>query len=237
MFNLQFSFLTPGSLSEYIQDQLSSVYDFCLNIVFQVLLLDGAEVIVENDEVGLCLIFKADDFFDFSLSDEVFWTDFLAELERRWGEYYLGTEDIEQALSHTQHAVEVAEEQEARLDWGLSLRILGEIYLRQSKYQKADSNLNNALKILEELGSDYEAAKTVLVLARLALDKGIGFDRARLEYQVCAVVENIHDPLTHAVLIQPDSDFLLSQVLKRGAEIFITPNVHNVSERLLDRFK
>jgi tetratricopeptide (TPR) repeat protein len=130
----------------------------------------------ENWEQARKTLAESQDLFEAIGSD-----DFLAELERRWGEYYLGTGDIEQAISHTQHAVEVAEEQEARLDWGLSLRVLGEIYLQQSEHQKADSYLKDALKILEELGSDYEAAKTVLVLAKLGLDKGAGFDRAQLE--------------------------------------------------------
>jgi predicted ATPase/class 3 adenylate cyclase len=107
--------------------------------------------------------------------------DFLAELERRWGEYYLGTGEINQALNHTHHAIEVAEEQEARLDWGLSLRVLGEIYLRQGQYDIAQENLQEALSMLEALGSDYEAGKTVLVLTRLALEQGSGFDRQQLE--------------------------------------------------------
>ena len=107
--------------------------------------------------------------------------DFLAELERRWGEYYLGTGDIKQALYHTKHAVEVAEEQEARLDWGLSLRVLGEIYLQQGQHELAQETLQEALSMLEALGSDYEAGKTVLVLTRLALEKGSEFDRQQLE--------------------------------------------------------
>ena len=107
--------------------------------------------------------------------------DFLAELERRWGEYYLGIGNIEQALNHSKHAVEVAEQQEARLDWGLSLRVMGEIYLEQKKYRQAQKTLREAHSILEELGSDYEAAKTVLVLAHLAQEKGEPFDRAELE--------------------------------------------------------
>jgi tetratricopeptide (TPR) repeat protein len=107
--------------------------------------------------------------------------DFLAELERRWGEYYLGTGDIEQALSHTKHAIDVAEEQEARLDWGLSLRVLGEIYMQQGKYKQAHETLQEALKMLEELGSDYEAGKTTLVLCQLALGYGGEIDRKQLE--------------------------------------------------------
>jgi len=107
--------------------------------------------------------------------------DFLAELERRWGEYYLGIGDSKQALSHTKHAVEVAEEQEARLDWGLSLRVMGEIYFKQEKFQQAQETLKEAHTMLEELGSDYEAAKTVLVLARLAQELGEPFDRVELE--------------------------------------------------------
>ena len=60
------------------------------------------------------------------------------------------------------------------------------------------------------------------------------FDRARFEDQLCAVVENIHDPLTHAVLIQPDAKSLLSQALKLRAEIFVASNFHNTSQRFLD---
>ena len=107
--------------------------------------------------------------------------DFLAELDRRWGEYYLGTGDMQQALSRTRHAIQVAEEQEARLDWGLSLRVLGEIHLLQGDFKQAEEYLKEAMTMLTELGSDYEAGKTVLVLARLALEKGSQFDREQLE--------------------------------------------------------
>jgi tetratricopeptide (TPR) repeat protein len=107
--------------------------------------------------------------------------DFLAELERRWGEYHLGTGQVKHALSHTRRAIKIAEEQEARLDWGLSLRVLGEIYLQQGRYKQAYDTLEGALAMLEQLGSDYEAAKTVLVLARLAQESGAELDRVQLE--------------------------------------------------------
>jgi len=107
--------------------------------------------------------------------------DYLSELERRWGEYYLRTGDLEQAITHTRRSIELAEQQEARLDWGISLRVKGEIELTQGKYDVAQETLREALSMLEELGSDYEAGKTVLVLARLAHNKGTDFDREQLE--------------------------------------------------------
>jgi tetratricopeptide (TPR) repeat protein len=77
--------------------------------------------------------------------------------------------------------VEIAEEQEARLDWGISLRVLGEIYMKQGEFDKAREILQEAFTMLEDLGSDYEAGKTTLVLCQLALDSGTGFDRKQLE--------------------------------------------------------
>jgi predicted ATPase/class 3 adenylate cyclase len=108
--------------------------------------------------------------------------DYLAELERRWGEYYLGIGEIALALSHTQRAASVAEEQEARLDWGLALRVLGEIRLQQDEYILAQEALQEAHSILEELGSDYEAAKTVLVMAWVAWQSDGDFDRRQLDW-------------------------------------------------------
>lgn len=139
----------------------------------------------ENWEQSYRTLNESQDLFEAIGSD-----DFLAELERRWGEYYLGTGDIEQALRHTRHAVEVAEEQEARLDWGLSLRVLGGIHLKQGDYDQAQKSLHEALDILEELGSDYEAAKTVLVMAHLALEQRKDFDRIKLE-QACMTFKEL----------------------------------------------
>jgi class 3 adenylate cyclase/tetratricopeptide (TPR) repeat protein len=139
----------------------------------------------ENWEQAKATLSESQGLFDKIGSD-----DFLAELERRWGEYYLGIGDIEQALNHTQRAVEVAKEQEARLDWGLSLRVLGEILLERGDTQAASEKLQEALSILKELGSDYEAAKTSLVIARVALKERKKVDLVSLQ-QAAEVFEDL----------------------------------------------
>jgi class 3 adenylate cyclase/tetratricopeptide (TPR) repeat protein len=51
--------------------------------------------------------------------------DYQPELDRRWAEYYLKVGNLELALDHAQRSVDLATEQEARLELGLSLRTLG----------------------------------------------------------------------------------------------------------------
>ncbi len=93
--------------------------------------------------------------------------DFLSELERRWGEYYLKTGDPEQALAHTQRSIDLAIKQEARLEEGMSRRMLGLVYMAQDKQEAAETELRQSLQILTELNSEYEAARSKLALARL----------------------------------------------------------------------
>ena len=106
--------------------------------------------------------------------------DYLAELERRWGEYYLGIGNIGQALSHTQRSVELAEKQEAPLDIGMTLRVLGEIFTQLKDFDQAEKALLQSYNTLQELGSEYESAKTILALTSLALEMGLDADRDQI---------------------------------------------------------
>jgi len=99
-------------------------------------------------------------------------TEFLPELERRWGEYYLETDDLDEALARTQHSVELAEAQKDRLEAGMSYRILGQVHLARSESELAETALNQSLQILSDLNNEYQAAKTVIPLTKLALENG-----------------------------------------------------------------
>jgi tetratricopeptide (TPR) repeat protein len=95
----------------------------------------------------------------------------LPELERRWGEFYLKTGNHDQALSHLQRSLELAVAQQVGLEEGMSYRVLGQLYLAQGELKAAEAALRQSLSILNE-SSDYEAAKTRLALAHLALKCG-----------------------------------------------------------------
>lgn len=111
--------------------------------------------------------------------------EFLPELERRWGEYYLKTGQPEQALTHVQRSLQLAETQEARLEEGMSYRVLGQVHLARGDYNEAGAALRQSHQILTELNSEFEAAKTVIPLARLALANGSALaERGRLEQAI-----------------------------------------------------
>lgn len=97
-------------------------------------------------------------------SEEIFASigseDFLPELERRWAELYLHTGETDSALGHIRRSLELAVQQEAKLEEGMSCRVLGLIQLAQGQKKPAEISLQRSLKILTELNSTYEIAKT-----------------------------------------------------------------------------
>ena len=110
--------------------------------------------------------------------------DFLAELERRWAELYLKCGDPDQALKHIKRSIDLANEQDANLELGMSLRVLGEIQQDRGEFKAADGALNLSLEILTGLNSDYQAAKTMLSMACLATGKGSQVDREQLDQAI-----------------------------------------------------
>lgn len=104
-----------------------------------------------------------------SIFSEIGSEDFLPELERRWSEFYLHTGKPDQALPHIEHSIELADKLKARLEEGMSYRILGEIRLKQGQFLQAKDALHKSLNMLQDLDSEYEAAKTILALVQLSL--------------------------------------------------------------------
>ena len=118
---------------------------------------------------------KSENLFTESGSD-----DFLPELKRRWGDYYLQTDQLDKALVSTEQSIQLALAQEARLDEGISYRILGEIHRANGHLEEAETALKQSLHILTELESEYESAKTRLSLARFWATKNIASAQAYL---------------------------------------------------------
>jgi tetratricopeptide (TPR) repeat protein len=114
-----------------------------------------------------------------ALFDQVETKGFIAELERRWAEYFLLVGDTERAMRKIDRALELAKKQDQpRL--GLVLRVLGEIQIARSELEEAESTLDESLRLLRELGNDYEAAKTVLSILKLVIASGTDMDRGEL---------------------------------------------------------
>ena len=86
--------------------------------------------------------------------------DFLPELERRWAEYHLLTGDTDAALKHIRRSLELAVQQEAKLEEGMSCRVLGLVQMENGQKKLAEISLQRSLRILTELNSTYEIAKT-----------------------------------------------------------------------------
>ncbi|MEE8384922.1 MAG: tetratricopeptide repeat protein, partial [Dehalococcoidia bacterium] len=109
---------------------------------------------------------------------------FLPELERRWGRFYLKTDALDQALDHIRRSVELATAQGARLEEGMSRRVLGQVHLARDERGLAGTAWRQSLQILSDLDSEYEAAKTMLSLARLTLEDDPVEVQAQLEQVV-----------------------------------------------------
>lgn len=117
-----------------------------------------------------------------AMFDEIGSKSFLPDLERRWGRFYLETEALDQAFDHTRRSIELAVVQEARLEEGMSRRVLGQIYLARGEKEPAEIALRQSLEILLDLDSEYEAAKATLSLARLMLEDNPAEAQVQLEH-------------------------------------------------------
>ncbi len=98
--------------------------------------------------------------------------EYLPELERLWGELYLLRRQLDQAHYHARYAVELAHDSGSPLEEGIAYRLLGEIHIARKEYGEALKALHASLRILSDLQSRYEVARTRLALARLASEGG-----------------------------------------------------------------
>ena len=104
-----------------------------------------------------------------ALLDDIGSKEFLPELERLWGEYYLKTGDVEQAMQHAQHAITLAQTYSDPLEEAIAHRLLGQIHIASAAPQSAKEALTTSLDMLCHLNNEHEIARTKLALARLAL--------------------------------------------------------------------
>ena len=88
-----------------------------------------------------------------------------------WGEFYLKTGELDQALDHARRSIDLAIEQGNPLEEGMSHRMLGQVHLARGEQEPAEVALRSSLQILNDLDSVYETAKTKLSLARVATDE------------------------------------------------------------------
>lgn len=130
--------------------------------------------------------------------------DFLPELERRWAELHLKTNEPDRALEHARRSIELAEAGEAPLEEGMSARILGEIHLARGDFAPAEAALQRSLRILEKLNSEFELARTLLSLARLGVEAGpTAENRAQLDRAIKTFERlGAHADLTGALSLQ-----------------------------------
>ena len=112
--------------------------------------------------------------------------ELLPELERRWGELHLKTGDLAQAETHTRRSITLAVNLKARLEEGMSYRILGQIEAAQGEVDSAFKTLDKSIAILADLDSDYETTKSRL--AKIALWAGQPDPPADLDSQLTQVV-------------------------------------------------
>jgi tetratricopeptide (TPR) repeat protein len=122
----------------------------------------------ENWDEALVCLNRSQDAFILAGSD-----DYLPELARRWGEFYLRTGELDQALDHTLRSVELAVEQGHPLEEGFSCCVLGRVHLARGEDEPAEAALRQSLQIFGDLDSRYQVAKTKLSLVRLAVETGI----------------------------------------------------------------
>ncbi len=83
----------------------------------------------------------------------------LSEIYRAWAEIYLATGRYERALAYAQRAVDFARKLSQNLDLGMSLRVLGQIYLAAEDYPGASQAFEKSLSLLEHQ-DPYETART-----------------------------------------------------------------------------
>jgi class 3 adenylate cyclase/tetratricopeptide (TPR) repeat protein len=98
--------------------------------------------------------------------------DFLPELERYRADLALRRGELPATLALCQQALATARRLEARLEEGLTLRVLGRILVATGDASGAWDALAHSLSILREAGNPLEIGRTLLAIAALAQQTG-----------------------------------------------------------------
>ncbi|MBK9711398.1 MAG: tetratricopeptide repeat protein [Kouleothrix sp.] len=113
--------------------------------------------------------------------------DFLPELYRHFGAAALAGGRLAEAEARGRQALDLARELMMRGEEGTSLRVLGVVANAQGDTAHAARCLSQSIAILEELGDEYEAARSRLALVEVLLAQGQA-DQAQLELERCTAV-------------------------------------------------
>ncbi|MFQ5576107.1 MAG: tetratricopeptide repeat protein [Anaerolineae bacterium] len=97
--------------------------------------------------------------------------DFLPEMHRLFAEVALQAGDLPEAEIRSQEALNLARELSMRGEEGSSLRELGLIAMAQNELDRAEQHLNQSIRLLEDVGDEYEWARSQLSLARLYISR------------------------------------------------------------------
>jgi tetratricopeptide (TPR) repeat protein len=105
----------------------------------------------------------------------------------------MGRGELDEALDYARRSLALAQEHEMRLEEGATRRVLGQIHLaRQGLYiAQAEQELQESLRILEELNSRYEMGKTLFQLARLHRMRGDQAQMKEILRQARAIFEDL----------------------------------------------
>ncbi|RME46664.1 MAG: STAS domain-containing protein, partial [Caldilineae bacterium] len=113
------------------------------------------------------------------------------EMERAWSKYHRLTGNLAEALRHARRAVQLAEAQENRLEEAISHRLVGEAHLAAGELRPAEAALRHSLQMLNNLHSDYQRARTQLLLARLLAQTGSTDEAHTLLTEAIALFETL----------------------------------------------
>jgi tetratricopeptide (TPR) repeat protein len=106
-------------------------------------------------------------------------------------EAHLGLGDVDKALSWAERSLERALTTEMRLEEGCTRRVLGSIYRAQGRLEESKASFEHSLRILDELESPYQVARTAIQLAALHAERGDETQATSLREQAVATFERL----------------------------------------------
>jgi class 3 adenylate cyclase/tetratricopeptide (TPR) repeat protein len=98
--------------------------------------------------------------------------NFLPELHRHFATVALIAGEPDKAKRHIQQALQLARKLTMRAEEGAALRVLGEVNTAQGAFDAAAEQLLQSVAVLEEVGDEYERARSQLSLAQSYVSKG-----------------------------------------------------------------
>lgn len=85
-----------------------------------------------------------------------------------WAEIYLALNEVDSALLYANKAVKIAESLEEQIDWGISLRVRGQIYSKKRQFNLAKNDFQKSLSLLMDREL-YESARTKMQMGSMFL--------------------------------------------------------------------